>query len=384
VIADFGLSRVVGTTPDSADVRMAGTDGAPASDAAAAQPHLTSYVVTRWYRAPELLVGCHAYDAAVDVWSVGCILFEMIARRPLLPGRNYKDQLRVTLDVIGAPPDKQLGWLRELPAYKAVRAQVHAVHAAKKPAGGSGGGGGAPAGGAYGLPALARLLPTADPQAVDLLARMLQFDPACRITVEQALLHPFVADYHDASDEPVAAPPPSSFFEFEERGPLTRAAITELMLAEVARFGAPPRPASTRLSAHALAQPALQMAAAAAVAAGSASADPAPRTMELDDAEPGGSGSGGGAGAVPGPLQPPAAAAAGFSADQLLSALTSHMRAMKDEIVSHVDGQVGALGARLGALEARAVAAPVGSAGGGLQPAGAGAAGAGQFAGPPA
>jgi mitogen-activated protein kinase 1/3 len=120
----------------------------------------------------------------VDVWSVGCILAEMLARRPLLPGRNYTHQLAVTLEVLGPPPDEQLAWLDGLPAAKHVRAQVAAVRKRIGAAGSGGGGGGS--GAAYGAPALARLLErhAPDPAAVDLLARCLAFDPAARITVD--------------------------------------------------------------------------------------------------------------------------------------------------------------------------------------------------------
>lgn len=48
---------------------------------------MTEYVVTRWYRAPELLLSCDHYTAAIDVWSVGCILAELLGRRPLFPGK---------------------------------------------------------------------------------------------------------------------------------------------------------------------------------------------------------------------------------------------------------------------------------------------------------
>eukprot|EP00619_Florenciella_sp_RCC1007_P019458 CAMPEP_0205939358 /NCGR_PEP_ID=MMETSP1325-20131115/49400_1 /ASSEMBLY_ACC=CAM_ASM_000708 /TAXON_ID=236786 /ORGANISM="Florenciella sp., Strain RCC1007" /LENGTH=237 /DNA_ID=CAMNT_0053309823 /DNA_START=50 /DNA_END=760 /DNA_ORIENTATION=+ len=64
-ICDFGLAR-----------------GAGAEE-------LTEYVVTRWYRAPELLLSCSSYTTAIDIWSVGCICAELIGRKPLFPGNNY-------------------------------------------------------------------------------------------------------------------------------------------------------------------------------------------------------------------------------------------------------------------------------------------------------
>lgn len=49
---------------------------------------MTEYVVTRWYRAPELLLSCEHYTAAIDMWSVGCILAELLGRKPLFPGET--------------------------------------------------------------------------------------------------------------------------------------------------------------------------------------------------------------------------------------------------------------------------------------------------------
>lgn len=126
----------------------------------------------------------------------------MITRKPLLPGRNYQHQLQVTLDVLGPPSDEQLAWMKHLQAHKTVKAQVAAV---RKRSGND-----------YGRVVLERLLPTADPQALDLLARMLCFDPGQRITVDEALKHPFVSDYHDPSDEPTSVPPPQSIFEVSQ------------------------------------------------------------------------------------------------------------------------------------------------------------------------
>lgn len=60
---------------------------------------MTEYVVTRWYRAPELLLNAAEYTAAIDIWSVGCIYMELLNRKPLLPGKDYVHQLRCIIDV---------------------------------------------------------------------------------------------------------------------------------------------------------------------------------------------------------------------------------------------------------------------------------------------
>ena len=75
-IGDFGLAR---TTSE--------------------QDFMTEYVVNRWYRAPELLLNCSEYTSAIDVWSVGCILGEIMTREPLFPGKDYVHQLRLITEV---------------------------------------------------------------------------------------------------------------------------------------------------------------------------------------------------------------------------------------------------------------------------------------------
>lgn len=60
---------------------------------------MTEYVVTRWYRAPELLLNCSEYTAAIDIWSVGCIIMEIIKREPIFPGQDYVQQLLLITEV---------------------------------------------------------------------------------------------------------------------------------------------------------------------------------------------------------------------------------------------------------------------------------------------
>ena len=61
--------------------------------------HMTEYVVTRWYRAPELLLNSSDYTAAIDVWSVGCIFMELMIKRPLFPGKDHVHQMRLLTEV---------------------------------------------------------------------------------------------------------------------------------------------------------------------------------------------------------------------------------------------------------------------------------------------
>lgn len=84
-VCDFGLARGV---LDNEQMRHG-----------MKKPLLTEYVVTRWYRAPEIMLACHEYDKPVDVWSTGCILAELLARKPFFPGEDYIDQVSSLLCV---------------------------------------------------------------------------------------------------------------------------------------------------------------------------------------------------------------------------------------------------------------------------------------------
>ena len=88
-LCDFGFARNV--TQDNADY--------------------TQYVVTRWYRPPELLVG-GCYGTPVDVWAIGCLFSEMATGRPLFPGRDTVDQMYLTLRTVGELPEWQMEMLR--------------------------------------------------------------------------------------------------------------------------------------------------------------------------------------------------------------------------------------------------------------------------------
>jgi len=100
-ICDFGLSR--------ADIPELYNAGA-----------MTDYISTRWYRAPELLLGSEYYTTAVDMWSIGCILAELLIRKPFLPGSDTENQLEVIVAVLGKPSSKYIkkysagGWLAEV------------------------------------------------------------------------------------------------------------------------------------------------------------------------------------------------------------------------------------------------------------------------------
>ena len=84
---------------------------------------LTEYVVTRWYRAPEIMLACREYTRAVDVWSVGCILGELLGRKPLFPGNDYIHQLQIIADTVGSPPTEELHFITSEKAMRFMKSQ---------------------------------------------------------------------------------------------------------------------------------------------------------------------------------------------------------------------------------------------------------------------
>lgn len=82
---------------------------------------MSDYVVTRWYRSPELLLGARRYDFGVDLWAVGCILAEMLGRRAIFPGRDPVHQLSLVCKVVGMPRDEDLNFLPSQAARDYVR-----------------------------------------------------------------------------------------------------------------------------------------------------------------------------------------------------------------------------------------------------------------------
>uniref|UniRef100_A0A5F8G9T4 Mitogen-activated protein kinase 15 n=1 Tax=Monodelphis domestica TaxID=13616 RepID=A0A5F8G9T4_MONDO len=143
-------------------------------------PALTEYVATRWYRAPEILLSSHRYTQGVDMWSLGCILGEMLLGRPLFPGTSTLNQLELILAAIPAPNKED--FLTFGSDYSA--SVLHRMGPRQLLTLGS------------------RLPPSTPPEALDLLERLLVFDPEKRLTADEALRHPYVKRFHCPAKEP--------------------------------------------------------------------------------------------------------------------------------------------------------------------------------------
>ncbi|CCE80523.1 Piso0_003642 [Millerozyma farinosa CBS 7064] len=171
---------------------------------------MTEYVATRWYRAPEIMLSFTNYTKAIDVWSVGCILAELLGGKPLFRGKDYVDQLNQILLVLGTPSESTLTKIGSVRAQNYVRS----LPFMKK------------------VP-FSKLFTSANPLALDLLEKMLTLDPYERISVEEALNHPYLAVWHDPQDEPECQVK-FDFKSFETIDDMT--AMKELIINEVKSF----------------------------------------------------------------------------------------------------------------------------------------------------
>eukprot|EP00929_Paragymnodinium_shiwhaense_P059457 TRINITY_DN29777_c0_g2_i1.p1 TRINITY_DN29777_c0_g2~~TRINITY_DN29777_c0_g2_i1.p1 ORF type:complete len:393 (+),score=111.50 TRINITY_DN29777_c0_g2_i1:142-1320(+) len=169
-ICDFGLSRGYKEGEDD--------------------PSLTDYVVTRWYRAPEVVLLASEYTKSIDVWSVGCILCELIGRSPLFQGKDHLDQIKKILQVIGTPSEEDLDWL---PPKSPARQFIKKCPECKK------------SDWRQVYPKLSRCpLEKASDNAVEAIEKMLTFHPDRRSSVFDCLRLPYFANLHMEDDEPTA------------------------------------------------------------------------------------------------------------------------------------------------------------------------------------
>jgi len=151
---------------------------------------LTEYVVTRWYRAPEVMCSARQYDEKVDVWSVGCIFAELLLGKPLFPGGNHIEQLKIIFQVCGKPED--LSWIRTPEAAAWVKNMTP-----------------------YPGKDFTKVFKMVTPEGLQLLRSTLALDPTQRISVVDALELPYLSQYHDPSTETIC-PPFNIGFEYEK------------------------------------------------------------------------------------------------------------------------------------------------------------------------
>ncbi|CRG95819.1 mitogen-activated protein kinase 1, putative [Plasmodium gallinaceum] len=162
-VADFGLARSISTEVNENKI-----------------PVLTDYVATRWYRAPEILLGSTNYTEGVDMWSLGCIMGELLSGKPLFRGNSTMNQLEKIIEIIGKPNRKDIEDIKSPFAETIISSFIDIK---KKN--------------------LSDIFHKASKDSLDLLQKLLQFNPSKRISAENALKHKYVEQFHSIIDEPI-------------------------------------------------------------------------------------------------------------------------------------------------------------------------------------
>ena len=160
-IADFGMARNV----DRVNYQL---------------PIVTEYIATRWYRAPEILLNSNRYTQKVDIWSVGCIMAEILLRRVLFAGTSSANQLQLIFGVVGNPTRKDLSAMKVNYDGQLIKQVMGAPRGDRK---------------------LKKLIASLDGMERELVESMLQFNPKRRPSAEELLKHPYFAKFHDAKEE---------------------------------------------------------------------------------------------------------------------------------------------------------------------------------------
>eukprot|EP00658_Telonema_sp_P-2_P033835 TRINITY_DN24756_c0_g1_i1.p1 TRINITY_DN24756_c0_g1~~TRINITY_DN24756_c0_g1_i1.p1 ORF type:complete len:514 (-),score=124.79 TRINITY_DN24756_c0_g1_i1:360-1901(-) len=146
----------------------------------AGQSHrLISYVVTRWYRAPELLLDVQDYSTGVDLWALGCIFAEMFTYKPRFPGKSSRHQLQLILQILGKPLSEDVEAMANPKFFDLLRSMEDRTP----------------------IP-WSRIYPHQSATEIDLLEKLLQLNPQKRLTVDEALSHEYFEDWFEATDCP--------------------------------------------------------------------------------------------------------------------------------------------------------------------------------------
>ena len=171
---------------------------------------LTVYVVTRWYRAPEIILNSSEYTKQIDVWSAGCIFGELLGRSPLFPGSDYLDQVQRVIGVLGTPTPEDMQFIGN----QSARRYIQKLPRRDK------------------MP-WSQLYPKASAMALDLLDHMIVFNPGKRYTVRQCLTHPYFRDLYNSEEIPEASMPFDwSFDHFQP----TKELLQSLVYSEALQF----------------------------------------------------------------------------------------------------------------------------------------------------
>jgi len=151
-----------------------------------------SYICSRYYRAPELIFGATEYTTAIDLWSTGCVMAELLLGQPLFPGESGVDQLVEIIKVLGTPTREEIKCMNpNYTEFKFPQIKAHPWHKVFQ-----------------------KKLP---PEAVDLVSRFLQYSPNLRCTALEACMHPFFDELRDPSTRLPNGRPLPPLFNFRSQ-----------------------------------------------------------------------------------------------------------------------------------------------------------------------
>jgi len=174
-LADFGLARSI--EPPLLD---------KLHDRGNSQ-EFTNKVITLWYRPPELLLGATKYGTAVDIWSAGCILAELILGRPLFTGKSEMEQLQLIFDMVGTPSDRSWPGVKELKLLRTGDVTIDGDSNRKRP---------------KLRERYSTKMNNIAPGAINLVEKLLELDPSKRLTASRALNHRYFLQEPRSPDQP--------------------------------------------------------------------------------------------------------------------------------------------------------------------------------------
>ena len=191
-LADFGLARSVAFSDEGE------------------APVVSDYIATRWYRAPEILLGSQQYSKAVDIWSAGCILAETLLEKVLFPGKSSSNQLELIIELLGPPSEQDLLEMNA-PNSSEILGSIRLRKTKSISATFSG----------------------CPPEAVDLVRGLLAFNPNERMTASEVLAHPYFSRFHNEAEEFSA--PKKIIIPIEDTNKLSLKAYRDALYEDISR-----------------------------------------------------------------------------------------------------------------------------------------------------
>ena len=172
---------------------------------------LTEYVVTRFYRAPEIMLNSHHYSKKIDVWSVACTFAELVSKKFLFPGDNYLTQIKLIIEIVGSQSEEDLQFITNSNVKNYVR-QFKDIKRKN----------------------LEEILNYHYPLAIDLIDKMLVFNPDNRISIEEALNHEYLKEIKEGIEDPIYNGTLNLDFDYDQN--ITLEKLMEILVNEISSF----------------------------------------------------------------------------------------------------------------------------------------------------